>query len=323
MKKQIFRFTLGLALLGAAATVPAQTYTTLDNPAGTGGTYAYGISGNNIVGWYGNSSGWQVGFLYNGSSYTTLTDPLSIESTIHGPVPNGNYAYGISGNNTVGLYYWNAAVNGVNGYSGFLYNGSTYTTLSDPLSVSTSAQGIDGNNIVGYYTDSSSKNYGFLYNGSTYTTLSDPLGTKTYGYGISGNNIVGLYMDSSFNHYGFLYNIGAGTYTTLADPLGVYGTVAQGISGNNIVGTYYDSSFHPNGFLYNIGTGTYTTVDDPLGVDGTEVLGIDGNNVVGTYFDNSDVPHGFETTVGPVLEPNTLALVGLGGLSLMLFRRRK
>jgi len=38
---------------------------------------------------------------------------------MHGPVPNGNYAYGISGNNTVGLYYWNAPVNGVNGYSGF------------------------------------------------------------------------------------------------------------------------------------------------------------------------------------------------------------
>jgi len=34
---------------------------------------AYGIyAGNNIVGWYANSSGWQLGFLYNGSTYTTL-----------------------------------------------------------------------------------------------------------------------------------------------------------------------------------------------------------------------------------------------------------
>jgi len=279
MENKILGFTLSLALLGAAASVQAQTYTTLDNPAGTGGTYAYGISGNNIVGWYANSSGWQLGFLYNGSTYTTLTDPLSVQSTMHGPVPNGNYAYGISGNNTVGLYYWNAPVNGVNGYSGFLYNGSTYTTLADPL------------------------------------------GTKTYAYGISGNNIVGLYMDSSFNHYGFLYNIGAGTYTTLADPLGVYGTVAQGISGNNIVGTYFDSTGMAHGFLYN--GSTYTTVDDPLGVKGTEVLGVDGNNVVGTYFDSSDVSHGFETTIGPVPEPTTLALAGLGGLGLLLFHRRK
>ena len=84
------------ALLGAAASVQAQTYTTLDNPAGTGGTYAYGISGNNIVGWYANSSGWQLGFLYNGSTYTTLNDPLGV---------NGTYANGISGNNIVGYYY--------------------------------------------------------------------------------------------------------------------------------------------------------------------------------------------------------------------------
>jgi len=71
MENKILGFTLSLALLGAAASVQAQTYTTLDNPAGTGGTYAYGISGNNIVGWYANSSGWQLGFLYNGSTYTT------------------------------------------------------------------------------------------------------------------------------------------------------------------------------------------------------------------------------------------------------------
>jgi hypothetical protein len=76
-----------------------------------------------------------------------------------------------------------------------------------------------------------------------------------------------------------------------------------------------------HGFLYN--GSTYTTVDDPLGVKGTEVLGVDGNNVVGTYFDSSDVPHGFETSVEPAPEPTTLALAGLGSLSLLLFHRRK
>ena len=39
MENKILGFTLSLALLGAAASVQAQTYTTLDNPAGTGGTY--------------------------------------------------------------------------------------------------------------------------------------------------------------------------------------------------------------------------------------------------------------------------------------------
>ena len=60
--------------------------------------------------------------------------------------------------------------------NGFLYNGSTYTTLNDPLAVGTVAWGISGNNIVGYYADSSGNPNGFLYNGSTWTTLDDPLG---------------------------------------------------------------------------------------------------------------------------------------------------
>jgi hypothetical protein len=167
MKNKILRFTLCLALLGAAVTAPAQTYTTLDDPSGNGGTYAYGISGNNIVGWYANNSAGyfgpineQVGFLYNGSTYTTLINPLSIQNTIQGPVPNGNYAYGISGNNTVGLYY---PVAGGGGFSGFLYNGSTYTTLNDPSgNGGTYAFGISGNNIVGVYYDSSGNANGFL-----------------------------------------------------------------------------------------------------------------------------------------------------------------
>ena len=79
-------------------------------------------------------------------------------------------AIGISGNNIVGTYVDSSGNN-----NGFLYNGSTYTTLNDPLGVyGTFVDGIDGNNIVGSYTDSTGNNNGFLYNGSTYTTLNDP-----------------------------------------------------------------------------------------------------------------------------------------------------
>ena len=74
------------------------TYTTLNNPLASpdgkiNGTRAYGISGNNIVGAYLDSSGQQNGFLYDGTSYTTLDDPLGT---------NGTYAQGISGNLIVG-----------------------------------------------------------------------------------------------------------------------------------------------------------------------------------------------------------------------------
>jgi hypothetical protein len=148
--------------------------------------------------------------------------------------------------------------------------------------------------------------------------VNDPLGVNgTAAFGISGNNIVGVYLDSSGNNNGFLYN--GSTWTTLDDPLGVNGTQVLGIDGNNIVGYYIDSSGNMNGFLYN--GSTYTTVDDPLGVY-TLPFGISGNNIVGYYYDSSSGVSwsGFEASVP---EPSTLALSALGGLSLLLFRRRK
>jgi hypothetical protein len=126
---------------------------------------------------------------------------------------------------------------------GFLYNGSTYSSIADPLGWRTEANGISGSNIVGTYYDASGNLHGFLFNGSTYTTLDDPLGVKgTQAWGISGTDIVGNYYDSSGESHGFLYN--GSTYTTLDTLLGngtqVYAVF--GIDGNNIVGCYSDSS---------------------------------------------------------------------------------
>jgi len=161
--------------VGAAA---ALTFKTIDDPLGTGFTEAFGISGSNIVGAYNsNASGYIPGFLYNGSTYTTLNGPLG--------APHSAQAFGISGNNIVGYYTGSIGSN-----HGFLYNEltSTYTTLDDPLAshsppqpgyaFGTSAYGISGNNIVGSYIDyidSSFNSHGFLYNGSNYQTLDDPL----------------------------------------------------------------------------------------------------------------------------------------------------
>ena len=64
---------------------------------------------------------------------------------------------GISGGNIVGFYYDSNPTP-----HGFLYNGSTYTTIDDPLAVfGTFASGIDGNNIVGSYNAESSS-HGYL-----------------------------------------------------------------------------------------------------------------------------------------------------------------
>jgi len=137
----------------------AATYTTLNDPlaeavySSINGTFADGISGNNVVGCYTDASGNYHGFLYNGSAYTTLDDPLA-----GGGANQGTLAEAISGNDVVG-YFTDASGNA----HGFLYNGSTYTTLDDPLGVEgTVVSGISGNNIVGIYYDASGNANGFI-----------------------------------------------------------------------------------------------------------------------------------------------------------------
>ena len=190
------------------------TWTTLDHPlAASFGTFAQGIEGTNVVGYYSDSGGVTHGFLYNGSSYTTLDDPLAGLSLLV-----NTQARGIDDSNVVGCCVRLSgevigSCGGPQPTSGFLYNGSTWTTLDDPLEGNlTSAQGISGTNIVGYCAGNSCVTIwyrGFLYNGSTWTTLDDPLaassvyGGGTFAQGISGTSIVGYYMDSNGTH-GFL-----------------------------------------------------------------------------------------------------------------------
>ena len=187
---------------------------------GWGGTFASGVDGDNIVGWYVDANGYTHGFLYNGSTYTTLDDPDGVGST---------FAQGISGDNIVGYYIDHSGKT-----HGFLYNGGKYTTLDDPNGVgATYAQGISGDNIVGWYVNSTSGDHGFLYNGSKYTTLDVPNalgGGSTFAQGISSNTVVGWYFDSVGDTHGFAYNATPGgklTLTVSASPSGG-GTVSGG-----------------------------------------------------------------------------------------------
>lgn len=161
------------------------SYKTLEVP-GAKSTEAYGIYGNNIVGYYLDASGIARGFLYNGSAYTTLMVPGS----------KSTGANGIYGNNIVG---------NSSGFYGFLYNGSTYTKIEAPGAGDTRATGIYGTNIVGYYQDGNGIWHGYLYNGSTYSSFDKiDATTGTFVNGIYGNNIVGYYEAASGKRYGFL-----------------------------------------------------------------------------------------------------------------------
>src|SRR5213075_2207170 len=69
--------TLLVSFLATSA-FGAVIYTTIDHPqAGPGGTTPYSIDGGRIVGSYLDASGATHGFLYDGTTWTTLDDPLA------------------------------------------------------------------------------------------------------------------------------------------------------------------------------------------------------------------------------------------------------
>ena len=163
------------------------------------GTAAYDIDGENIAGYYLDGAGWKLGFIYNGSSWTTINMP--------GEDVRATEPYGISGNKIVGFYRVRTAAWG----GSFLYDGTNWTLFYvfggwSGGGESTSVYGIDGTNIVGNYFDGSIY-HGFLYDGTTWSVLDMPGARGTYPQGIDGTNIVGYYLDASGVSHGFIYTI--------------------------------------------------------------------------------------------------------------------
>jgi probable HAF family extracellular repeat protein len=143
--------------------MPLQTYTTLDDPSATAGTFAQAISSSGqIVGHYQDNQGSGLhGFLLSGGTYTTLDDTVAFFGT--------TLASGINGSGQIVGYYDNST-----GRHGFLYNpnGATYTPLDDPSGSSGTTQALGINDlgqIVGSYGDSNHHPHGFLLSGTTYT----------------------------------------------------------------------------------------------------------------------------------------------------------
>jgi len=243
--------------------------------------WAYGVDGLNVVG----SSG-SFGFLYNGSTYSTIRPPGATSSE----------AIDIDGDRIVGTF------GDATGRHGFLYDGSTYTTLNHPSAVKgTIAAGIDGNNIVGWYLDAKNVPHGFLYDGSAYTTIDSPLGAHgTQLWGISGQKIVGTYFGSFSTQSGFVYD--GTSFTNLIAPSGT--TFAYDIEGNKVVGRQGSAGFIYDGSQYT----------QPLGANLPGIndqsftfTGISGNRLVGFYTDLPPVslPHPF---IYVIPEPTTLIM---------------
>lgn len=298
---------IGFCGMAQAAYYTIGSYTTLNHPdAGAPnpygysfGTFAGGISGGNVVGYYYDTNYIERPYVYSGGTYTTLYVPGAKETRNY-----YNRANGIDGNNVVGYYDTED-----NKRSAFLYDGVSYTSFMLGTNI-TEAYGISGDNIVGAYTYTwESWNFwrGFMYGGTINSNL--PL----FGIGIDGSNIVG---GVSFdNTVGAMYD--GENYTFFSMP-GAQSTMAYDISGNNVVGSYIDSGSN-KGFIYD-GTNYSSLVID--GSMHTQITGIDGDKVSG-YFSDEQGTHSFIGTLAPaaIPEPASIMMIGLGGLLIAGYRR--
>jgi hypothetical protein len=331
------RISLAVLLLSLAGITPVRadlSYTTLTDPlAGSGfgqGTFAQGVSGNTIVGYYQDSKGKINGFSYNGSTYTALDHPLANDQ-------QGTQAYGVSGNSIVGYYEQKTSTQ--SGFHGFIYNGSTYTTVDDPAAGvgGTRLFGISGNTVVGGYFDAAGVEHAFSYDGSTFTNFDDPAGTSTTARGIDGNTVVGTYSDANGAH-GFRYD--GTTFTNFSVPTTTDGTttvqptgmLATGISGNTIVGNFSanvvtrvngipQTRATQFGYLYD--GSNFVSLTDPAAQNsfgaGTVADGISGKTVVGDFNPQQGGISSFEVTIP---EPGGTSLFAIGAFALLSRRHR-
>jgi hypothetical protein len=277
---------LPLVLLGASNN-RGGGYTTLD-PPGSAQTYAYGISGNFVVGAYNPADaqywppyGPPKGFLYNASTGAYLT--------LEVPGAYFTEAYHISGNNVVGRYDWDHA---------FLFDGAQYKPIDPPGAGVTNVMGVSGNNVVGNYWMEADAWQAFLYDNEqdAFATLVVPGSMITRAVGVSGNNVAGEYWDAAGTFHGFFYD--GSRYITLdcpkaksPNPLGDPFVYFRGVSGNNVVG-YYQYNYDWRGFLYTGSNGNWKTLV-ANGSGETEAIAVSGKNVVGNYWDDFGGKHGF------------------------------
>ncbi len=313
----ILAMLLILSAHEALALTISLNYSILQDPSAVvglaySGTHVQGIAGNQIVGYYDGPDNRNHGFLFNGTSWTTLDDPAASQNY-------GTYAEGVLGNQIVG-YTRDSAGN----YHGFLYNGASYIVLDDPFAKTTSTfiggtvpRGIFNNKVIGNHIGGTTPAGGFTYDLTTHvwTDLNDPAasGGNTFVEGVNPTNgdLVGWYQATSQSSpHSFLFD---GTHwTTLDDPQAFFGTEAYAASGTSVVGQFTGVSSGYLGFDFS-GT-SWTTIDPPsasLSQGGTNIVGISGSRLVGYYYDSNANLVSF---VASIPEPSSLILFSIGAV---------
>jgi hypothetical protein len=297
LRRVLIALTVGLCTLAFARAASAFTFTTIDEPSATDGTFAEGInSPGDIVGYYENGVGSGIhGFLLSHNGTFTSFD-------VPGSAVTGTMGFGIDDPGEVVGTFTDDVGFGEHGF--FLSKKGNFTTIDEPNAVfETDVYGINAaGEIVGTFGDDTGSGvHGFtLDKKGNVTSFDDPAGVDgTEGVGVSndsGNDgkgeIVGFYYDGlgEFIH-GYL-RAKDGTFTNFDVPGATGGTMPSGISPpGNIVGTFKDGT-GSHGFLLDK-KGNFTTINVP-GAEETNLSGINAQGqLVGFFTDSMGATHGF------------------------------
>ena len=241
-------------------------------------------NGTNVVGFYVGSDNLSHGFLFNGSSYTTLDNPRGA---------GGTTAFGISGANIVGSYSDNAEFPDV---QGFLYNGGTYTTLG-AFSAQAFPAAILSAIILRIPPDTPMAS-------STTAAATLPLTAPT-AWATPTPWVFRAATSSAMT--GTIASSTTETPTPPCHQLDAYdATYAQGIFGNTIVGYYTDSNHAKHGFI--------TTVSS----DHNFAVNVNNNTaaIAGYLGSNSDI------TIPTTIDGIPVTSVGEPGVRILLAYKR-
>jgi probable HAF family extracellular repeat protein len=249
------------------------TFTSIDIP-GAGVVGAYGINNNgDIVGYYGtDSNANKHAFLLRNGVFSYFDYPGKL-STIATGINDAGLITGYTGNFFL---------------QGFLYDGTTFTSVRDGSDTATVVYGINNAGVVvgGAGDPYTTKPFESL--GGRFKTLNFP-GTYVYGYasGINNFNQVVGYTD----YDAYLYSHGT---STKIDIPGAIKTQASGINDNGVIVGSYEScsgscAFHAYAQL----EGKYVSFDYPGATDSFAVAINKAGQIVGQYELSDLTWHGF------------------------------
>jgi probable HAF family extracellular repeat protein len=281
-------------LLKVGKTLMANTFTTLNDPSASFGTYAFGINkSGQIVGYYIDSTGHKNGFIYNDGVYTTIDDPRVIGGSSE-PIASDTAPQAIDDLGFIVGFEINQGST-----EAFRDQNNSFSSNYDTNGSSTYYEDDNDQGLSAGYFTSGQTAHGILYqnDGNIFVQIDDPGATSTYLYGVNNEDqLVGAFYGTDTNYpntptsHGLFYN--NGTWVFMDAPGAVNGTFARSINNEQeVVGYYVDGNGITHGFLFY--QQKFTTIDVP-GASDTYLYSInDAGQIVGAYVDSSGNTHGF------------------------------